>query len=332
MTASPASSSTSTSMSTLRLHGLDLARGAALLAMMSYHLSWDLSWFGIVDWPVNEDGGWQAYARLIAGTFLFLAGVSLTLAHGSGIRWRAFWRREGIILMAAAAVSAGTWYALEASMVRFGILHCIAAASLIALLFVRLPAVVSFMAALLVFSLPFWAAGPAFDGPLWLWTGLGDPGFSSVDWVPLVPWAGATLLGVAAGHLLRRPGIRETVARWQPRSAFSRLLCQGGRHSLAVYLIHQPVLFGSLWLVAASGVIEDRASRDFQENCTLTCTAGGVEQPACARICSCTLSTMKSDGLWNKLLANPEDSGLLSQMNTSHAACVQQEFDANPRQ
>ncbi len=332
MTASPAPSSPSTGSSTLRLHGLDLARGLALLAMVSYHLSWDLSWFGIVDWPVNEDGGWQTYARLIAGTFLFLAGISLTLAHASGIRWRAFWRREAVILMAAAAVSAGTWYALEANMVRFGILHCIAAASLLSLPFVRLPAFASVAAALLVFSLPFWAAGPAFDGPLWLWTGLGDPGFSSVDWVPLVPWAGATLLGVAAGHMLRRPGLREQASRWQPRSAFGHLLCRGGRHSLAVYLIHQPVLFGSLWLVAASGVIEDRTSRDFQENCTLTCTAGGVEQPACARICSCTLTAMKSDGLWDKLLGNPEDTGLLSQMNTSHAACVQQEFEANPPQ
>ena len=332
MTASPAPSSTSTGSSMLRLHGLDLARGLALLAMVSYHLSWDLSWFGIVDWPVNGNDGWQAYARLIAGTFLFLAGVSLSLAHGSGIRWRAFLRREAVILMAAAAVSAGTWYALEASMVRFGILHCIAAASLLALPFVRLPAVVSAAAALLVFSLPFWAAGPAFDGPLWLWTGLGDPGFSSVDWVPVVPWVGATLLGVAAGHILQRPGLQEQAARWQPHSAFSRLLCRGGRHSLAVYLIHQPVLFGSLWLVAASGAIEDRTSRDFQENCTLTCTAGGVEQPACARICSCTLSTMKAEGLWDKLLASPEDTGLLSRMNTSHADCVQQEFEANPAQ
>jgi uncharacterized membrane protein len=330
MTACPATSSQSTGFSTQRLHALDLARGLALVAMASYHLSWDLSWFGVVDWPVGEDEGWKTYARLIAGTFLFLAGISLTLAHGQGIRWRAFWRREAVIIAAAAAVSVGTWYALGSNMVRFGILHCIATASLIALPFVRLPALVSLAAALLVFSLPFWAAGPAFDGPIWLWSGLGDPGLSSVDWVPLVPWAGAALLGVAAGHLLRQPDIKATASRWKPNSGISRLLCCGGRHSLAVYLIHQPVLFGTLWLVAATGLIEDRVSRDFQENCTLTCTGGGVEQQACERICGCTLTAMKSDGLWDKLLGNPEDTGLMSQMNTSHAMCVQREFEANP--
>lgn len=332
MTASLVPSSQSSGPSGSRFHALDLARGLALVAMASYHLSWDLSWFGAVDWPVGEDEGWKTYARLIAGTFLFLAGVSLTLAHGQGIRWRAFWRREAVILAAAAAVSAGTWYALDINMVRFGILHCIAAASLIALPFVRLPAPVPLAAALLVFSLPFWAAGPAFDGPPWLWTGLGDPGFSSVDWVPLVPWAGATLLGVAAGHLLRHPDIKARASRWKPEAAPARLLCCGGRHSLAVYLIHQPVLFGTLWLVAATGLIEDRVSRDFQENCTLTCTAGGTGEASCERICACTLTAMKSDGLWDKLLGNPEDTGLLSQMNTSHAACVQQEFEANPPQ
>ena len=38
-------------------------------------------------------GGWKLFARCIASSFLFLAGVSLFLAHGDGIRWRGFWKR-----------------------------------------------------------------------------------------------------------------------------------------------------------------------------------------------------------------------------------------------
>ena len=61
--------------------------------MAVYHFSWDLGHFGFHDMDVAGDLGWRIFARLIAGTFLFLVGASLVLAHGEGVRWRAFWRR-----------------------------------------------------------------------------------------------------------------------------------------------------------------------------------------------------------------------------------------------
>ncbi|NBN77061.1 DUF1624 domain-containing protein [Microvirga tunisiensis] len=310
-------------MTQRRLPLLDALRGIALLAMGIYHLSWDLLWFGVVDWPVDTGMGWRAFAAAIAATFLFLAGVSLSLAHGGGIRWRPFWRRLLVIVAAAAAVSAGTWYVLGDGMVRFGILHAIAASSLVALPFTRLHPAAAALAGAGVLALPALAAGPAFDGPLWLWTGLGDPGVASVDYVPLAPWTGATLLGVAAGLLLQRARPLMMLARrWQPGSRAGRLGVLAGRHSLAVYLLHQPVLFGSLWLLAAVHLIPDRASTDFLDNCSLTCAVSGVDEADCRAICRCTLTAMQADGLWSNLLRDPDNLSLREDMNLRHQTCV----------
>lgn len=313
-------------MNRARLPVLDGLRGLALFAMGVYHLSWDLFWFGVVDWPVDTAPGWRAFAAAIAGSFLFLAGVSLTLAHGNGIRWRAFLRREAMILAAAALVSLGTWFALGEGLVRFGILHAIAAASLIALPFARLPALAGVPLALvaggLILALPYVPGVPALDGPWWLWTGLGDPGVSSVDYVPLAPWAGLTLIGIAAGHLLRLPKATLRAAAWQPSGPGSRLTSFAGRHSLAVYLLHQPVLFGALWLLAAVHLIPDRASTDFVDNCSFTCALGGVDEAACRKICACTLTALRSDDLWDNLLRDPENMSFRDDMNNRHQVCV----------
>jgi uncharacterized membrane protein len=64
------------------------------------------------------------------------------------------------------------------------------------------------------------------------------------DYVPLFPWTGVVLLGIAAGHLLWRHAFAPLA--WLARApAPLRWL---GRHSLVVYMVHQPLLLGALWL------------------------------------------------------------------------------------
>ncbi len=69
-----------------------------------------------------------------------------------------------------------------------------------------------------------------------------DPGDPGVDWYPLLPWIGATLVGVAAGSVLYPGGERAPWLRLLERSAPPAILGAPGRHSLPIYLIHQPVL------------------------------------------------------------------------------------------
>jgi uncharacterized membrane protein len=62
------------------------------------------------------------------------------------------------------------------------------------------------------------------------------------DYVPLFPWAGVLLLGITAGHAL----VNNRFALLEPLGRAPRVLRFLGRHSLAVYLLHQPLLIGAL--------------------------------------------------------------------------------------
>ena len=230
---------------TPRIPALDMARTLALAAMAVFHFTVDLELFGLIAPGTTTAGGWAVAARAIAGSFLFLAGVSLWLAHGQGIRWRAFLRRLAWIVAAAAAVSLGTWLAMPQVFVYFGILHSIALCSVLGLAFLRLPAGVTLAAALVVLALPLLWRSPALDAPWLLWLGLGTELRPTLDYEPVFPWLAPFLAGLACARLAGRAGLWALLAGRGGRLAGA--LGWPGRHSLAVYLIHQPVLIALLW-------------------------------------------------------------------------------------
>jgi len=129
-----------------RLRSLDIARGIAILCMASYHFSWDLEYFHYLEPGTVGSGFFRLYARAIASSFLFMAGFSLFLSHGTDIRWPQFWKRFAMIAGSALAVTIVTWFAMRDGFIFFGILHQIALASLIGLLALRLPAPLLFVA------------------------------------------------------------------------------------------------------------------------------------------------------------------------------------------
>jgi uncharacterized membrane protein len=305
-----------------RLDVFDIVRGLALLAMAVYHFSWDLSWFSLVDWQVARDPAWRGFAISIAASFLFLVGVSLALAHANGIRWRAALWRIGRIALAASAISLGTFFALGDEFVRFGILHAIAAGSLVALPFVLAPVWVTLAAALAVFVLPRFVA-VSFPGDAWaMWTGLTQDPPLSVDYVPLFPWLAAILAGIAFVKLLRGHAPWALLARIRASGRFTRTMALAGRHSMIVYLLHQPILFGSLWALVTLGLVPDGTDRAFLDQCTASCSIAR-EGPTCERICSCTLETMRGDGAWERLLDAPQDPALNATLNERYAACFE---------
>ena len=69
-----------------RIGFLDTWRGIALIAMASYHFTWDLAMFGYIPPETPTEGLWRLYARAIASSFLFLAGFSLFLGASKGYK------------------------------------------------------------------------------------------------------------------------------------------------------------------------------------------------------------------------------------------------------
>jgi uncharacterized membrane protein len=286
-----------------RLDAIDIARGAALLAMAVYHFAWDLSFLKLAALPVGTHPGWIWFARSIAGSFLFLAGVSLVLGHGEGLRRRAFLRRLAILVGAAAAITAATYLAFPDSYIFFGILHCIALSSVLALPFLRLPWWATAAAAAAVLAAPQIVQSTVFDAPALIWVGLGTYTPLTNDYVPVFPWFGMVLAGVAAARLLL-PILRESrFVRRRAGSAPARALAFAGRHSLAVYLVHQPVLLALLFPLAhILGPSLAAEAAPFLRECRATCASSGRAAEACRHACACTVETLKREGLWQRVV------------------------------
>jgi uncharacterized membrane protein len=224
--------------------------GVAILAMIAYHFFFDLEFFGLANVGLLEQHwGWTAFVRTIPASFLTIAGISLYIAHGNGIRWRAFWWRFGILVAAAMLITVVSYFTDPEAMIWFGILHCIAVSSLIGLAFLRAPLIIVLAAAVLALIGP-WFATPALNAPALLFLGLGSEEPPSNDYNPLFPWLAFLLLGIALARVLRPYAANAAWTKWRPDHAPSRLLAAAGRHSLIIYLLHQPILMGLLFGIA----------------------------------------------------------------------------------
>lgn len=303
-----------------RIDALDLARGLALVAMAVYHFTWDLEFFGYVDPGMTAVGGWKLFARCIASSFLFLVGVSLVLAHGRGIRWKPFWRRFAMVAGAALAISIVTRIAVPDGFIFFGILHQIALASLLGLAFLRLPPWLTLIIAAAVIAAPNFLRSEFFDHPALWWVGLSANNPHSNDYVPLFPWFGAVLAGIGAGRLAVSSGLFDRLAGIR-LGAWSWPLNFAGRHSLAFYLIHQPVLISCVWLFAQvmPAQVPSQEVR-FRNSCEKSCQQTR-DAEFCVRYCVCMLDELEKDGL-DQVFSGSTSPELSAKMRENAGFCT----------
>lgn len=279
-----------------RLPLIDVARGILLITMASYHFSWDLANVRLVDWGVATDPLWRGYAAAIAGSFLFLSGLSYRLAARGGIDPFRYGSRLARIALAAAAVSVATYVVFPDAWVFFGILHMMLLASLLAPLLVRLPAPLMALLMIGALVLPQVWRTPVLDGMAFGFLGLGETPPISNDLVPVFPWIAPYILGLLAGGPL---SVRDAAP--QPLRRGSGWLAFIGRHSLVFYLVHQPLLYGVAEGLAAVLPVDPSVQRaSFVGDCRRECSGASGDAQLCQRFCGCVTDAIDGTGIWSE--------------------------------
>ena len=226
-----------------RVEGLDALRGVAILAMVVYHFCFDLRYFGVARWDFEHDIRWLAARTLILSSFLLIAGISAALARrdpAADARWP---RHVAVIGGAALLVTAASAMMFPRSFIWFGVLHAIALSLLLARPLIDRPRA-ALGAGVIVIAAGVMLSSQHFDNRMLGWLGFMTGKPMTEDYVPLFPWSGVLFLGIAAGHAL----VASNFAMLAPLARMPRALRFLGRHSLAVYLVHQPLLLGGLGL------------------------------------------------------------------------------------
>ncbi|MGN8019137.1 heparan-alpha-glucosaminide N-acetyltransferase [Phyllobacterium sp. 22229] len=309
---------------TSRLGKLDVLRGIALIAMATYHTGWDFEFFGYMEPGTTGHGAWKLYARIIASTFLVLVGFSLVLAHRNGIRWRSFGIRLVQIIAASLAITLVTRTITPDSFVFFGILHEIAAASVLGLLFLRLPAIVIAAAAAAVIAAPHYLASAAFDAPA-LWPlGLSEMPIRSNDYVPIFPWFGPVLAGMALAKTMLHLDLMRIFAGTIRPAWLDRGLRFIGQHSLAFYLIHQPVLISCVFLIAQVFPPATLTPHEvFDRECTRSCSADN-DRAFCERFCTCTVGQLETQKIFDDVYTGKRNQDNDPQLQDITGMCTQE--------
>ena len=229
-----------------RILWIDVIRGISILAMITFHFAFDLMYFGFAKSDLIYQPDWRLFERMIAFSFLFIAGLSLSITHRSWINWKSFFRRYGVTAICAVLISIVTYILFNNDMIRFGILHAISVSGLVGLLLLKLNSLSLFFLAVLLFLLNLFIPQPLEGDYFWQWLIYTTETPNSLDYRPIIPWITPFILGMASYQLFKKWGLMETSNTTTHKEL--SILCWLGKNSLVIYLVHQPILFVGFFL------------------------------------------------------------------------------------
>lgn len=223
--------------------------------MIGYHIHYDLDYFGAYNLNV-QFGFWLYFARAIAAIFLLLVGISLTLSFSRATKTQRTGRtlypkylKRGVKIFSwGLVITLTSWIFLREGFVVFGILHLIGISIILAYPLLKLR-FGNLLLGIVSIALGIFINKVTVGFPWFLWLGLTPARFYSVDYFPLLPWFGVVLIGVFFGNSLYPHYTRSFNLYDLSNFAVIRFFTYLGRHSLLIYLIHQPLLITVLYLL-----------------------------------------------------------------------------------
>ncbi|MGN0629818.1 MAG: heparan-alpha-glucosaminide N-acetyltransferase domain-containing protein [Ruminococcus sp.] len=235
----------------------DIIRGFALIEMMIYHGLWDLVFvFGInITW--FGSAGCYIWQQSICWIFIFLSGFCVNFSRHK-------LKRALTVLICSAVISIVTIIAMPYAAVKFGVLTLIGSGMLFMIpldkLFSKVPPFAGAAVSMLLFvftrNVPFGYLGfeklniislpqSLYCNIFTAYLGFPPADFSSSDYFSLVPWFFLFSAGYFTYHIFRKYDLFHILSPVKiPPIEWL------GRHSLVIYMIHQPLIYGILWLTA----------------------------------------------------------------------------------
>ncbi len=217
----------------MRIDELDSLRATALVMMLVLNFVTDLNHFGIMNTETGDQWWWLA--RIAASLFVGISGVSYFLAHRLEYDFTKTSGRTKRLIFWAFVITIITYIFEPSAYVRFGVLHLLALASIVAFPVARKPEFALGIGIILLII-------PLSSNSNLVWLGLRETGFIAVDYFPLNPWLGIFFIGLALASRIYPEGKPLTEIQWPEKWLWF------GRNTLTIYVIHQPILIGLLIL------------------------------------------------------------------------------------
>ncbi len=236
-----------------RYNFIDGLRGFSIINMIIYHLLYDLVYLFNIEFNFFHsiyDTIWQ---NVIAMTFIVTSGISLNFGKRN-------FKKIIYLVICAVALSTYTYFFMKSEFIIFGIIHFFAISTIIATLFFKHIDKLNKYLGFILFLVLFISTRYITDGYIGIlnskyplpnilykseylfWLGFPNASFSSADYFPLIPWFFLFLVGIYAGkiYLSKKPKLK--IKSNNP-------LCFLGRHSLLIYMLHQPIIYIVLSLI-----------------------------------------------------------------------------------
>lgn len=243
----------------VRYPKLDIVRGLCLISMMLYHAVWDLVYIYECNWAWYRSVGAFVWQQSICWTFILMAGFCVPLSSQPI-------RRGAIVFGGGALITAVTLILMPGQRIVFGVLTLLGSSMIIVGIFdkilrkmmTKIPAIFGMIGSFLLFAFTY-SVNDRFVGffglkfvdlPAALYrnyftTFFGFPkgGFFSTDYFSIVPWIFLFLTGYFAHFVVMKAGASDFLKKGN-----CKILSWVGRNSLLIYMLHQPVIYGLLWV------------------------------------------------------------------------------------
>ena len=238
-----------------RLWEIDLLRGIALYIMIIFHFLYDLNYFSVTHYHLYS-GYFSYLAQLTASVFVVLAGVSLSIGYAKAKQKQLSMKdiRINFIIRGVKIFGLGmcitliTFIAIPERFVIFGVLHLIGVSIILSVLFLNYHHL-NYLLGVLFIAIGLYLRTITFDFNWFIPLGLLPHQFYTIDYFPLLPWFGVVLFGIALGKTLYPDANRRFHIKDEIYGSIPQGICFFGRNSLPVYMFHQPILIGLIFLI-----------------------------------------------------------------------------------